>query len=414
MTGESASAGFSPRAILVLVLVGVAACAGLAVLSVYASDLRGGIDGRAHALSSSAIGFRGTTIMLKAMDVPVVISRALPDRYSGDEAAEQPIPLLVLTPAASTEPDDLKAFPSGAPKLIVLPKWATAPEPQHPGFVRKVGLDKPAIKQVAVLLSAYAKSTIIEHRAGVSRPALRDGGPPYGRGTYLPLAQIDRFQTIRGEGWDPALIDETGRILLARSKRSPEVFVLADPDLLNNQGLARRDNARAGMAILQTLRGDSVMFDVTLNGFVRDRSLGRLMLEPPWLAATLCGVAAALLMGLQALVRFGPPPLGGRAIALGPAALIDNSAGLVRMARKEAALAPQYLELCKAAVARGVGRDGKDGAAEAWITELARRRGLASPAELSAQAAAATTRADLLRLGRELHRWRREMIGDGR
>jgi hypothetical protein len=295
--------------------------------------------------------------------------------------------------------------------LIVMPKWEVAPDPVRPAYVRKVdALRDPG--WAAQLLNQYAATNGLNRRGGGSRPVLRGAGGPFAAGTYLPLGQIDRLQTLEGEGWAPALVDERGRMVLAYSKKRPDVLVLADPDLLNNQGLAQLDNARAGMAVLQALNGEgAVRFDVTLNGLGRGRSIGRLMLEPPWLAATLCALAAAVLMGLQALARFGPAKEQGRAIALGAGALVDNSAGLVRMARKEAALAPQYVELSKVLVARaaGGGRVLAEADNDAWLAELARRRDQAAPDELAAEAARARSPDDLLALGQKLYRWRREM-----
>src|SRR5665213_2730606 len=107
--GEQATEGggpaFSPRTILALVLVGLVAFSGLAVLGAYAPELRGGWDPGAHALSSSAVGYRGAVVMLKALDAPVVISRSRP--RLGPEAA----PLIVLTPTPITKAADLKLFP---------------------------------------------------------------------------------------------------------------------------------------------------------------------------------------------------------------------------------------------------------------------------------------------------------------
>jgi hypothetical protein len=170
------------------------------------------------------------------------------------------------------------------------------------------------------------------------------------------------------------------------------------------------------MAVLNTLRGDGgLRFDVTLNGFSRGQNAGRVMLEPPWLAATLCGVAAAVLMGLHSLGRFGPTLARGRAIALGKRALVDNSAGLVRMARREAELAPAYAALTKAQVARtgGAGRAGR-AADDSWLADLARRAGAADPAALTAQAEAAKTPDDLLAVGRTLYQWRLEITRERR
>jgi hypothetical protein len=249
----------------------------------------------------------------------------------------------------------------------------------------------------------------------MAKPVLYGAGGPFAEGTTLPLGRIDRLQTVRGEGWAPALVDESGAIVLAYSRKNPKVWLLADPDLLNNQGLASLDTARAGVAILEAANGDAarpILFDVTLAGFERGKGFGKLMLEPPYLAATLCAVAAALLMGFHALARFGQPHRRGRAIALGARALVDNSADLVRMARKEHELAPAYASLTRALVARGAG--GGHAAEDTWLDDLAARRGAASPAALAAEAETTKTRDELLAVARKLYDWRGEMTRERR
>ena len=403
----SVASGFSPRAVLALVLIGVVAFAGLSVLAVYAPDLRAGSDGGAHALSSSAVGFRGATILLKNLGEPVVLNRTLPRRTQHRSASA----LLVLTPGPMTAPHELNAFSDYSHLLIVMPKWLAMPDPEQPRFVKKTGVleDRGWSRR---LLSPFAPSTTLRQRPGWSRPVLLAAGQPFASGRVLPLGRIDRLQTLAGPEWVPVLTDETGGVVLAHAHAHPDVFVLADPDLLNNQGLAQLANARGGVAVIEALKGSAVVFDVTLQGFARTQSLGKLLLEPPWLAATICAAAAGMLMLLHALARFGPAHEGGRAIALGSGALVDNSAGLVRLARKEAALAPRYVDLAKALVVRAAGSDGAD--AELRLEALARRRGLEPPDVLAAEAARATTPDDVLALGRKLYRWRREMTRDGR
>ncbi len=347
--------------------------------------------------------------MLRAEGAPVVVSRIAPKPGRANPG------LTVVTPNPSVPQKDLDAFFSQN-LLIVLPKWRVAPQPTHIGWVLKAG---PEPQALGPLLAGLSKVTHVTMGDGVSRPKLYGAGGPFQAGTYLPLDPIDQLQTLSGDDWTPALVDERGRTVLAQSKTHRNVLVLADPDILNNQGLAKLDNARAGMAILNTLSGGrGVTFDVTLNGFSRGRGVGQLMLEPPFLAATLCGVAAALLLGLHALARFGPTLTRGRAIALGKGALVDNSAGLVRMARREAELAPAYAALTKTLVARFVGgsRSGIGGARDndTWLAELARRAGAADPAELTAQAERAQTRDELLAVGRNLYQWRREITREGR
>lgn len=403
--------GFSARTVLALILVGVVAFAGLGVLSAYAPDLRGSADPGAHALSSSAVGFKGAVTMLQAEGVPAVVNRNPP--RGGPSAS-----LVMLTPSEETHADDLKPYGGESNQLIVLPKWLTAPRPLQLGYVDKVGASLSSDAATA-LLSAHAPRTDLLLRRGVSKPVLHGAGPPFDEPQQtFRLGTIDRLQTIEGDGWAPILTDEQGRMVLARSIKHPGLVVLADPDLLNNQGVYQIDNARAGLAILNALRGEhGVTFDVTLNGFSRGRGIGRTMLEPPWLAATLCGVATAILLGFHALARFGPVQSRDRALALGKQALVDNSAGLVRMARREAELAPAYAALTKAEIGRlagGGGRAAQGHDNDLWLGELARLRGAASPEEMTAAAERAASRDDLLEVGRKLFAWKSEMTRERR
>lgn len=406
----AARPAFSSRTILALVAVGLVSFAGLAVLAAYAPELRGAADPGPHALSSSAVGFRGATVMMQAEGAPMVVSRAAPHGRPGGDT------LTVLTPTFATASTNLRPFANHSSLLIVLPKWVVTPQPLHPGFVQKYGIGELSAS-ASELLAAYSPGTELRYRRGATKPVLRGTGVLFAPGTYLPLGPIDKLYTLSGPGWEPMLVDEQGRAVLARSKKFPGVVVLADPDLLNNQGLANLDTARAGMAILNTLRGENgVRFDVTLNGFTRGQGVGRLMLEPPWLAATLCGVAAALLLGLHGLARFGPTLRGRRAIALGAGALVDNSAGLVRMARREAELAPAYAALTKTLVGKVAGGGARAAGpdTETWLAELSRRAGAADPAALTAEAQRAQTRDDLLAVGRSLYHWRLEITRERR
>ena len=122
-------------------------------------------------------------------------------------------------------------------------------------------------------------------------------------------------------------------------------------------------------------------------------------------------------MGLHGLARFGPTLTRGRAIALGKRALVDNSAGLVRMARREAELAPAYVALTKALVSKvagGGGRAAAGGDNDRWLADLAHRSGAADPAALAAQAEQAKTPDDLLAVGRNLYHWRLEITRERR
>jgi hypothetical protein len=286
--------------------------------------------------------------------------------------------------------------------LIVLPKWSTTPDPGHLGWVQKEGL-LPA-DQVTSILQRTMKLT---RRDGLTQPVL--DGPFVGAAPY-PLGPIDHLQTL-DPGQDRVLMaDEAGRAVLVQL--DARTTVLSDPDILNNQGLASVDTAQAATAILDACRGAQgpVVFDVTLNGFKRSRSVLRLALEPPFLGATLCALAAALLMGAHAAVRFGAPAPDAAALALGKAALVENAAVLIELAKREPAMASRYVDVVRRAAVKALGLPAATTAARIdRALDAATPPTGASFSTLAAEAVTVRTGADLLDLARRLHRRRLEI-----
>jgi hypothetical protein len=411
-----APGAFSTRIVLALVVVGLVAFSGFAVLSAYAPELQAGGPG-AHAASRSAVGYAGLRALLEGQGVEVVISRS-----------EQPYslrprpgraPLLVVTPPRGAGAKDLEPFLNFQPLLIVLPKWQAAPHPSRPEWVRKAGLVWASGAEVP-LLSKIAPGTRIDNRRGASRPTLVGAETQDEAAIRLPLGEIDRLQTISGPSLRPVVVDDQGRTVVACSNFYGQVCILADPDLINTHGIKSRDTARAGLDVINSLRSidGPVMFDVTLHGIQADRNLLKLMLTPPFLGFTLCAVAAALAMGWHAAARFGPTAREDRALALGKQALVDNSAGLFRMAGKEHELAPAYLRLVEQQAARAAGGErAPHGEAErqAWLDRIAAGRGVESSlSSLEDEARRARSRGDLLGLARRLYHWRSEMMRERR
>ena len=73
---------------------------------------------------------------------------------------------------------------------------------------------------------------------------------------------------------------------------------------------------------------------------------------PPFIGITLCLIAAGMLALWQAWMRFGPALKPGRAIPVSKAALIANSADLIRQARRELDGADAYVKSQRIAIAR--------------------------------------------------------------
>ena len=105
------------------------------------------------------------------------------------------------------------------------------------------------------------------------------------------------------------------------------IIVVFEPDLLDNYGMAGAANALLADRLVHAATDGArvVNFDLTLNGFARTPNLLTLAFTPPFLAATLCLLLAALAVGWRAFLRFGPPRTATRAIAFGKRALVANA-----------------------------------------------------------------------------------------
>jgi hypothetical protein len=390
---------FRSATILMIVAIGILAFAGMLILGAYAPDLRSGRNGGAHALSNAATGFSGIVQLARATGRNPLILR--------NEGMLETEDLVVLTPEnGSTDMTEALARRTTKPTLVVLPKWNTVADPRRSGWVRAQGL-KPVRDPERVLAPAHPLS-VRRHRSGGTPLRTLPGHAP----AELRFTAPGPLQTVAGPDLKPIVTDPAGRAVLVQFGDQP-LFLLADPDLLSNRGMADLRQAAAALAMLDFLNSTgagSVTFDVTLNGLGQTRSPLRLLFDPPFLAVTLALASALLLAGLQALSSFGPPRRAERAIAFGKAALIDNAAALVRQARREAGLGRRYAETIrdKAVTVFAVPARLRDDAVIEYLDKL---DGRSSFSALAAAAEAARTREELLAAAQALHRWQREKKG---
>jgi hypothetical protein len=369
------------------------------VLGAYAPDLRSGRNGGAHALSNAATGFSGIVRLAQATGRNPAIVR--------NEALLDTEDLVVLTPESGLK--DMSSVLSrraGKVTLVVMPKWLTEADPGRTGWVRARGL-KPAWDADRTLAPEHPMRVQRHRSGGAPLRTVPAHAPP-----ELRFTAPGPLQTVSGPGLKPVVTDPAGRAVLVQVGNEP-LYLLSDPDLLSNRGMADRRQAGAALAMLDFLNSTgakSVAFDVTLNGLGATRSPLRLMFDPPFLAATLALAAALLLAGLQAISRFGPPRRPERAIAFGKAALIDNAAALVRQARREAALGGRYAEMIreKAVTVFAVPAKLRDGAV---VDDLDKLDGRSSFSALARAAEQARSREDVLAAAQALHQWQGEKKG---
>jgi hypothetical protein len=316
-----------------MLLAGVLAFAGFLLLSAYAPDMRVGSDGGAHPLSRAATGYSGIVRLIGDMGGETLMVR--------DPAEFTNAALLVVTLAPETDRQalaDLVAQRSYKVTLFVLPKWQTLPLPANRSWVQSTG---SLGENASFLLKPLAPLKV---RAAQQHSGRIRG--PLSEAVDMPAPR--REQYLEGAGMKPLLMDSRDRPILAHVEGT-QVYILSDPDLIANHGLKDPAVARGALRMLAHLRpnDEPIMFDLTLHGFARTRSLLKLIFEPPFLALTLALFAAALLAGLHAIGRFGPPKREARAIPFGKQALVDNAAGLIRRAGRERRLGERYLLLVR-------------------------------------------------------------------
>lgn len=387
---------FRPATMLLVVAIGILAFVAMLVLGAYAPDLRSGRNGGAHALSNSATGFSAIVRLAQATGRNPAIVRNEPMLATED--------LVVLTPEhGATDMSKPLRMRLTKPTLIVLPKWQTVPDKAHGGWVRAMGV-VPIFEPEGVLYPQYKLKIGRELSHGAPLRTLPSEAPAEMRFT-APRA----LQTASGDGFKPILADQSGRGVLLQFEDKP-FYVLADPDLLSNKGMADERQAAAALSMLDFLNSTdakSISFDVTLNGLGHSPSPLRLAFDPPFLAATLAVAAALLLAALQALTRFGPARRPERALAFGKAALIDNTAALVRKARREAALGARYADMIRerAVAIFGVPPRLQGAAVDDYLDRL---DGSGRFSKLAEAAAEAHRRDELLAAARALHQWQRE------
>ncbi|WP_239805490.1 hypothetical protein [Croceicoccus hydrothermalis] len=412
---------FRRGAVVLLIAAGVLGFLLLMVFAAYAPERRGLDNGRANALSNSAVGFRGLFRLAEATGRAPVLVRN--DRqWDGDG-------LLILTPESGYTSLG-ESTNRGRPTLVVFPKWQVEPLDERGGWASTPGplnaRDPETVLFPAIRYDIERRVTNGETLAvaGLSQD-IRFDAPP-----MLQVLVNDRFASdddadedgerprarrdARDRVFEPLITDGRGGIVLGRIGH---LFVLSDPDLINNIGMRDAANARAALALLDILQADGskgrqdatgrIMFDVTRNGFAVTASPLRLLFEPPLLAMTLCLFVLMAMVGLRALAPFGEPVARARALPFGKAALADSSAAMMRKAGRTHRLGMRYADAIRLQARRmfAIPAHIRGDTLDARLDRMNRRNDFTA---LAARAAAADNDTELLSAARALDDWKRE------
>lgn len=419
MSGAASSNPFSARAAIALVLFGAVVFV-IMLWMIGAGRVNGPLnDGGGHAGGRGLNGYAAFYQFLEKRGHGVRFVRA--------EAAHKEGGLLVLTPPLTASAEDVTEILERhwweGPTLLILPKWTAMPVP--------AALQADRAKPGWVILGSprtpgWADDVDYVGPVDLQTDSLEAGQAQWrGYGLNGAFPESESVQTMSSDYMVSLVTDGRGRVLAGRLVEEDDedeggypVVIVAEPDLLNNYGFARQEQAMLADALVRDIVGEDnpvVSFDLTLNGHGRSANLLTLAFTPPFLAATLCLLLAAIVVGWRAFLRFGPPRKAQRAIAFGKAALVANTAGFIRRTRRLHLISYPYADRARERLVRDLAlpRQTDDTQTEAAIDRAlaARVPGGPSFTKIAARLRMARNRHELLKAAQELNALERTLKG---
>jgi hypothetical protein len=412
MNGEPV---FSPR-LLIGWIVGAVVVFAISLYFMGGGELSGEDSVGPSTFSRSAIGHAGIADVLAQLAIPVVKSRS-----SSLEKLSPGSVLVIAEPRRNGQSEDaIRTLMKASTILLVLPKWTGEPSEQKTGWLREVG-ERPVLDAKWALNLVAPRGEVVREKGAVQWTTNTLHIAP---ATDLPvqLVQSDRLSPIVGA--------KEGMLVGEIKDRDRKIWVLADPDIIANHGLAREGNAAAALALINALRGGgdgSVVFDETVHGFVvRPVSPFLLLFRFPFVVATAQGLLAIALLLWATLGRFGAPQAAPPALSAGREGLLANMAKLVEFTGHQDVMVKRYVQETVRDAAhqlhapRELMGAGVTGAGLiAWLQRVGSARGVAIDCEAvlhqAAEPGSARRRnpSALVRLARDIHQWKGEIV-DGR
>jgi hypothetical protein len=374
----------------------------------------------ANTFSLSAVGYHGLIELLQEAGVPVLASQ-----HGSARRASRSTPLVLLEPLPDGETTDTEnlieaARQRSAPIIVVLPKWRYQLDFRKRQWVQWVGLYQLAVPSMILGVCRETRS----EPADIVRSQPGRGnwsnviGLPAGASPALTRPQLISPDVT---GIKRLIWSEDG-VLVCQVKQNG-VLVIADPDLLNNAGLATGDNAILAYHLLvESFDARALVFDETLHGFTRTPSMWRNLLDPPLLVIVLHLALVLAAVAWAASGRFGRPlPPASRVVA-GVETLVENTARLISLGGMVSQTLSQYWKATirrtaqELAIKPAPGQESLVERQEQMLLKNAGRRGMTHDLEQLA------TEMEKIRIGRRneprqalalarrLYYWRKEMV----
>jgi len=398
------------RRLLVGWIAGAVAVFAISLYFMGGGQLGGPNTAGPNTYSPSAIGHEGIADVLQQLGIPVVKSRS----NSLDKLSPDSVLVIAEPQRAGQSEETIRALLKARTVLLVLPKWIGLPSEQRIGWLREVSEGPTQDAQWALGLVA-PRGEIARERGSLEWTTNR---------LQITPSPDSPVQLVRGDRLRPIVGATQGMLLGEIADRDHKVWVLADPDVISNHGLARAGNAALAVAMIEALRGESgsIVFDETIHGLVvRTASPFLLLFRFPFVVASVQGLIAIALLLWATLGRFGAPQTAPPTLSAGRESLLQNMAKLVEFTGHQDVMVRRYVQetVRDVAVQLHAPRELVGEGLLAWLERVGLARGVTIDcADLLRQAGetGATRRrnpSSLVRLARDIHQWKGEIV-DGR
>lgn len=368
----------------------------------------------ASVFSRSALGYAGIADVLEKLGDRVV---------RVDDQAARPLghSLSIITEPrfGFGAPDALQALHEAEAVLLVLPKWHGKPDPRHRGWI----IDAEPVPDFD---ARWALALGVEG-AKVIRRASVDRWTDNALGIDPDIAEP--VQLVEAEHLTPIVATADGILVGELRAGERRLWILSDPDVMENHGIARNGNAAFAVALVDALRGGSgaIVFEDTTHGLLGRSAKARLPLpsnllklpfDARFLPATLQGLLAMALLLWAAVMRFGAPVPVSPPLDAGKRGLIQNAARLIAFAGYQRVIARRYVEATLREVAhrihapRGLG----DSSLVEWLGRVGEARGVDRDCALLYRQARTLDQgrggelSTVMPMLRDVYRWKQEMI----
>lgn len=269
--------------------------------------------------NKSALGHSGLLRWLQTRGERVVQRRS-------NRPIDEPGLLVFAEPSTTDDSSDARLgdwIDAAAATLLVLPKRRGEPHPSNRQWVKSIHL--LGTSAVEATFAKFAKAV------GVDPPEIvrvdRVSNWSSAAGLFAPDLTAPA-QLLRPAPLLEPLIECEQGVLLGSIGG---IFVLADPDLIENHGLLRGKNAELVLAILAHVRDDGpIVFDETTHGAGPDNSFFHRVGEFPHVLLPVHLLLLAALLAWIANGRHGPAMEPPSVLRGGKEFLIGNIAALLR------------------------------------------------------------------------------------